>query len=383
MHYTAHADAYLDAHRQEAYELLTTLAQIPAPSGSEQARAMFCLEWLLAHGCEGAYMDAEDNVIYPIGVREDNPLALFMAHSDVVFPDTDPLPLQVKNGRIFCPGIGDDSANVAALLTAAAYIAEAKITPGETGVLLVVNSGEEGLGNLRGVKRIMADFGSRVTEFVTFDLYPDTVAVDAVGSKRYRVLVQTEGGHSFCDFGNKNAIAYLSAIIDELYRIEVPAQGKTTYNVGTVTGGTSVNTIAQSAEMLFEIRSDSRASLAEMEARFENILAAYRADGMDILVEKIGDRPCAGEVDKQKQSALASRAAAAVKTQFGVDVRYASLSTDGNVPLSLGIPSVCVGCAIGEGAHTREESVRIDSLRPGLAVALSLILHPFPEEGAV
>ena len=368
---------YIASHRQEALELLIELAQIPAPSHHEEKRAAFCLNWLKAQGGSDAYIDEALNVVYPIGCTEDNPLMVFMAHSDVVFPDTAPLPLRVADGKIHCPGVGDDTANVIALLMAAKYITEAKLHPRDCGILLVVNSCEEGLGNLKGSRKIMEEFGHRVREFVTFDGGVCVVVNKAVGSRRYKVEVDTEGGHSYGNFGNRNAIAYLASLIDSLYAMKVPPIGRTTYNVGTISGGTSVNTIAQHAEMLYEFRSDKREALEIMEQHFTAAIDYYRAKGVTVTVTLLGDRPCSGDVDAHREVNLSNRAAEAVLRHYGIEARFGVGSTDCNVPLSMGIPAVCVGCAIGQGAHTREEYVEIDSLQPGLAVALELIMHHF------
>lgn len=368
---------YIEVHRQEAFDLLVTLSQIPAPSGQEQLRAKFCLDWLHSHGVEKAYVDDVRNVIVPVGCDGDKPIMVFMAHSDVVFPDTTPLPLHIEDGKLYCPGVGDDTANVVALLMAAKYITEHQLIPQDCGVLLVVNSCEEGLGNLKGCRKIMEDFGARVQEFVTFDASVYTVINDAVGSRRYRVEVRTEGGHSYGCFGNRNAIACLAALIQDLYAVIVPPLGKTTYNVGTIDGGTSVNTIAQYAQMLYEFRSDKREALQIMEETFRKIIERHRETGLDITVTLVGDRPCAGDVDVVAESRLSSRTAEAVRRCFGHEVNYGVGSTDCNIPLSMGIPSVCIGCADGAGAHTREEFVYIDSLKPGLALAFDMILHHF------
>ena len=200
------------------------------------------------------------------------------------------------------------------------------------------------------------------------------IVTKAVGSRRYRVTVKTEGGHSYGKFGAPNAIAQLAQLIARLYEVRVPAIGKTTYNVGTISGGTSVNTIAQTAEMLYEFRSDEREGLSFMQAQFDAILEEFRASGIQIEVEVVGDRPCGLEVDN---SALASRAALAVEKHYGLSPAFTSGSTDCNVPLSMGIPAICPGCVMGSGAHTREEYVQIDSLLPGLKVAFELILHHF------
>ena len=259
----------------------------------------------------------------------------------------------------------------------AKYITANKLIPKDCGVLLVINSGEEGLGNLKGSRRIVSEFGSRIQEFVSFDSGVYTVINKAVGSKRYQIDVTTEGGHSYSCFGNKNAIACLSSIISDLYAVEVPSFGKTTYNVGTVNGGTSVNTIAQHAQMLYEFRSDDRRGLEYMENVFQAILSKHLEKGISLTVTPVGDRPCSGEIDIRAEEALSLRAANAVSKHFRHTVNYGSGSTDCNIPLSMGIPAICIGCVDGAGAHTRQEYILIDSMKPGLCVAFELILHHF------
>ena len=377
MEFSREISIFMEEHWQEAFDLLLELAQIPAPSNHEEKRAEFCRNWLTAQGAEGVYIDDALNVIYPVGCGEADDLAVFMAHSDVVFPDREPLPLKVENGRICCPGIGDDTANVVALLMTAKYIARKGLRPGNGGMLLVVNSGEEGLGNLKGSRKIMADFGSRIREFVTLDGTAAAGVSRAVGSRRYRVEIDTEGGHSYGAFGNRNAIAYLASLIDTLYTVKVPELGKTTYNVGTISGGTSVNTIAQHAEMLYEFRSDEQRSLDAMEKHFMAAVEYYRAKGITVTVTLVGDRPCADGVDREKLEEMMARANAASQRHYGHAMTFGSGSTDCNIPLSMGIPAICVGCYRGAGAHTRQEYVEIDSLLPGLKFASDLILHYF------
>ena len=368
---------YIEAHGQEAYDLLIELTQIPAPSNHEERRAAYVRDWLLSQGAEGVTVDGALNVIYPVGCEGDGPITVYMAHSDVVFPDTDPLPLKVENGRIYCPGVGDDTANAVALLTVAKYIAQNKLAPADGGVLLVINSGEEGLGNLKGCRAIMETYGARVREFVTFDGYAEGVAHRAVGSMRYRVEIDTEGGHSYGKFGNRNAIAYLASLIDTLYTVKVPPKGKTTYNVGTISGGTSVNTIAQHAEMLYEFRSDEYENLEIMERHFRAAVEFYRTKGIAVTVTLLGERPCGIGIDEEAHGALMNRAAEAVARHYGLEVKFRAGSTDCNIPLSMGIPAVCVGCVRGGGAHTREEYVEVDSLLPGIKVAFEMILSHF------
>ena len=368
---------YIQEHRQESLDLLLELAPIPAPSNHEEKRAEFCKNWLESQSCKGVYIDQALNVIYPLNCREDNDLVVIMAHSDVVFPDTQPLPLKVENGRIYCPGVGDDTANAVALMSVAKYIAKEELVPTDCGVLLVINSGEEGLGNLKGCRKIMEDFGSRIREFISLDGQQRAGVNKAVGSRRFRIQVDTEGGHSYGAFGNRNAIAYLASLIDTLYMVKVPPIGKTTYNVGTISGGTSVNTIAQHAEMLYEFRSDERDALDMMQRHLDAAVEFYRAKGVSVTVTLVGDRPCGGPVDEAAMARLLARTDGAALRHYGHELTYGVGSTDCNIPLSLGIPSVCVGCYSGAGAHTREEYVELDSLLPGLGFAFDLILSYF------
>ena len=368
---------YINRHQKEALTLLMTLAKIPSPSNHEEQRATFCKEWLEKQGAKGVYIDDALNVIYPICRTEDNPLVVFMAHTDIVFSDMEELPVIVENGLIKAPGVGDDTANLVALMMAAKYIAEKELRPKEGGMLIVCNSGEEGLGNLRGSRKIIRDFGRRITEFYSLDGGNGLVVNCSVGSKRYSIEILTEGGHSYLKFGNRNAIAYMASMIDTLYTMKVPEIGKTTYNVGVMKGGTSINSIAQQAEMFYEFRSDYQEALDIMERHFNAVIESYRAKGIIVNVKLLGERPCMGKVDPDKQQALIDKAEAIIRKYFKIEPQLQSGSSDCNIPLSVGIPSIALGCYIGEGAHTREEWVKIDSFHSGLKLAFDLILDYF------
>lgn len=373
----AQEESYIKAHEQDAYEWLKTLARIPAPSGKEDKRVEFCRRFLEESGAEGVYVDEAKNVVYPIGVTEDNPLAVVMAHMDVVFPDMTELPLEEKDGKICCPGVGDDTANLVALLFVARYLAEQRLLPKEMGVLLVCNSCEEGLGNLKGSRKICEEYGSRIREFISLDGGLAAIVNRAVGSHRFEVTVKTEGGHSYSCFGNYNAIAQLAAVVSDLYQIQVPSYGKTTYNVGVISGGTSINTIAQEAKMLCEYRSDDVRGLKFMEEQFASVFAAHQKKGVNLTVELVGERPCGNGVDKATLDELTAKAAEILQTVTGEAPLIKSGSTDCNIPLSMGVPSVCYGAYYGQGAHTREEYVRKDSLAMGYRVAFLTILRYF------
>ena len=363
---------YIKEQEQEAYELLKTLAQIPSPSNHEEKRMEFCKKWLEDAGAKGVYTDEALNVVYPYGVTESNPVVVIMAHMDVVFPDTQPLPFKEEAGRLYCPGIGDDTANLVNILLAARYLTQNHIFPKEVGLVFVCNSGEEGLGNLKGSKKICQTYQGRIREFYSMDGGLGGVVNRAVGSSRFKVTVKTEGGHSYGSFGNANAIEKLSGLIQEIYQIQVPLEGKTTYNVGTIEGGTSVNTIAQEASMLCEFRSDSKESLLYMEEKFKEI---FDKDG--VTVEVIGIRPCENLNEEQsaKREALLVRAEELLYRVTGKKPDRRPGSTDCNIPLSLGIPSVCYGTYYGKGAHTREEYVEKDSLSMGYEVAFETVLN--------
>lgn len=370
--------AWCQAHRAEHIDLLKRLAVIPAPTHHEQARAQFIRTWLTQAGAQHVRQDSQCNVILSLGGEEGGAFTLFSAHIDVVFPDTAPLPLEERDGRLYAPGVGDNTANAAALMMCAKYILEHGLRP-RTPVLLVFNSCEEGLGNLKGMRRLMDEYQGRIREAVCFDLTYDTVMARSVGSERWKITASTKGGHSFLDFGSPNAIAHLAGLIGRLYQQPVPAQPgqTTTYNVGTISGGTSVNTIAQRAELTYEYRSNDRACLAQMRAQFRQILEQTAAEGVQLETQLLGERPCACGVDEERLEGLLHRCTQAAQTAVGVAPRRVSLSTDANLPLSLGIPAVTVGLCRGALPHTRQEYVEVDSLTPGLAMGLELILPLF------
>lgn len=373
---TSAQEKWCDEHYAEAVELLRTLCRIPAPSHYEHKRAEFVKDWLKAHGAENVYIDEALNVIFPIGVDDGVPIAVLMAHTDIVFPDMDTLEMREEGGRIYAPGAGDDTANLVTLMMAARYIAENR--PGQKmGVLVVANSCEEGLGNLKGSRQIMSDFSGRVYEMISIDGGTDSVVNKAVGSCRMRVTVRAQGGHSYGDFGNTNAIVQMARLIGRLYEKEPPKKARTTYNVGVIEGGTTVNSICGECSMLYEYRSEDRECLAEMDAFFKKTIEDMRDDGMDISVEVLGVRPCNGDVDHERLSELTGRMQGLMGEITGERVATGAGSTDANSALALGVPAVTIGAINGGGAHTRGEWVEVDSLRSGLKIALAALLQYF------
>ncbi len=204
---------YLEDCQEELKQLIRELCAIPAPSHHEEQRAAFCKEWFEKNGGKDVFIDEALNVICPHHVRSEGPLTVFMAHTDTVFPDREPMPFFEDEETFRCPAVGDDTANLAVMMLCARYFLQRDI-PGTDGILFVANSCEEGLGNLKGSRTIAKAYGDRIRAWVSFDGFRlDKIVSKAVGSHRYLVTVRTEGGHSFGAFGNRNAIAVLSSVI--------------------------------------------------------------------------------------------------------------------------------------------------------------------------
>ncbi|MBP3387637.1 MAG: M20/M25/M40 family metallo-hydrolase [Clostridia bacterium] len=357
---------FYEEHVDALKELLFELARIPAPSHQERRRAEFILAVLHAHGLHGAYIDEADNVIVEIGNVEAGAV-LIMAHTDIVFSKDVALEVIRRDGKLYCPGIGDDTVHVAMLVYCCLYAATHFKESGQS-FIFAFNSCEEGEGNLKGCKQIMARYSKFIREMITFDGYLDVINDSAVGSMRYRIKARCHGGHSFRDFGNDNAIAIIAKLITYLDHVQLPKGGITTYNFGKINGGSTVNSIAEECEVLYEFRSDDADSLLYMKEFFEGVIGEFPEC---VSWECIGVRPCACGVDKDRQNALLERVES-VFSELPMPSRYPA-STDCNIPLSLGIPSVCVGFISGGGAHTINEYIDEDSIGVGFFTALKLI----------
>ncbi len=368
-------EEYIATHTSEMYALLKDLCLIPAPSYGEQKRAEFCKKWLENAGAKGVYIDEVKNVIYPLHCENSDRITVVTAHTDTVFPDVEPMSYREEDGRIYCPGVGDNTASVAHLLLTVKFFLQNGLAP-KDGVLFVCNSCEEGLGNLMGARAVMKAYAGRIKQFLSFDSFSfEILNVGCVGSRRYEVETRTEGGHSFSMFGNRSAALSLAEMITEIYKIEVPQRpgSKTTYNVGMIEGGTSVNTIPQSAKMLCEYRSNDQECLAIMKEKFETVFANANTEKTRVTVKQIGDRPCANKVDEKEMKRLVESCRKVVEEVAKVKTRQMPASTDCNIPLSLGIPALCIPTYNGKGAHTREESVEKSSLIPGLEIAIKAV----------
>lgn len=366
---------WINAHKQEQLELLKELASIPAPSHHEELRAKFICDYLNNLGYK-VFIDEALNVVLPLNIDEKNDIHLFEAHIDTVFPDLEPLKVTQKDNILFAPGIGDDTANVVAILMALKYIKEKNLTPKEP-VMFVLNSCEEGLGNLKGTKQIFKTYEGRIKDFISFDgIYGHGYVNEAVGSHRYKIICKTIGGHSYLNFGNPNAIAHMAKLVEILDKQEVAETA--TYNFGVINGGTSVNTIAQNVEMLYEYRSPSQKALEKMENNLNNALKQVNCKDATFELEVVGKRPGNGDVDEKAEEELIKLCDKAVTEVIGKScLKYRSSSTDANIPLSMGIPATTFGLYLGDGEHTREEWLDVTTLPIGLEIGLKIILNYF------
>lgn len=369
---------------REYIELIKVLTSIPAPSHKERRKAEYIRDVINNKIEEYNYkyvdmnFDKADNLIIEFLFRGIQSATVFMAHTDTVFED-EIIIVKEDDEKIYGPGVGDDTTNVAAMIRTVFYIIENNLIP-QNKIFIVFNSCEEGLGNLFGTKTFFDEYEKNIEKMISFDGEYKWLVNKAVGSYRYSVKIKTQGGHSFGDFGNENSIVVASSIVCDLYKIDTKIlSGKTTYNVGVIDGGTSVNTICEECEFLFEIRSDERESIDRVEKLFFEILEKYR-DRAEINYEIIGKRPSMGSFDEKSYNKLMEMTQGAKNLIYevtGEDVKGESGSTDCNIPLSVGIPSICYGGYKGSGWHTKGEYVLKNSLEKGYEIIRRSICEYF------
>lgn len=354
-------DRHLERNVDYFTKTIMEVSSIPSPTGFEQEKAEFILDRLLEIGAEDAYIDEAGNVIYLHNVKKDEKVPVYCAHIDTVFQGTEEIEPKIIDNKLYAPSAGDNSSNVSGLIVLIKMLIELNIEL-PTGMIFAFNVGEEGLGNLKGIKYIVEKWKERISEVVAVDGGSNDFVNKAVGSKRYSVTIEAEGGHSWKDFGQSNAILTASTIIQALYEQDVANGPKTTYNVGLIEGGTSVNSIAGDAEFMIDLRSESQPHLDQLDEAFNQIVKSENRNGIKAELTLRGDRPCStiGEETEIQKRIIK------VRDSLGLETTFHSASTDANIPLSVGIPAITFGTREGDKAHTIHEYVELDSLEAGI-----------------
>jgi acetylornithine deacetylase/succinyl-diaminopimelate desuccinylase-like protein len=378
------AAAFIEGDYERFVRELVALTEIPAPPFKEEQRAKAYLQMLGQQGLSDVEMDAEGNAM---GVRKGTgagPMLAIVAHLDTVFPEGTDVKVKRQGTRLAAPGIGDNTRGLALMLAVVRAMDAGKFRTAAD-VLFVGNVGEEGEGDLRGVKFLLRSgkYKDRIKQFIAIDGGDQGgITRGGVGSLRYRVAFKGPGGHSYGAFGLVNPAFAMGNAIAKFSRLQVPANPKTTFNVGVVSGGTSVNSIPAEVRMDVDLRSESCAELKKVNDTFlallkqavedENAARSTREGRVLADPRLIGDRPC-GET--AVSSPIVQAATAAVKA-FGLSPAYTISSTDSNVPMNMGLPAITIGRGPGGRAHSPDEWTDVErkgSVRAVL-VAMTIIL---------
>src|SRR6266849_4673135 len=363
------AFAWLRAQEPQFAHWQLELARIPAPPFGEAARGTWLAEKFRELGLDDVHNDDVGNVFGTHPGRGEGYVAL-SAHIDTVFPANTPLNIRQQGSRLYGPGVSDNGAGVTAMLAIAALLRAVRLRHALPFVF-IGNVGEEGEGDLRGMRHIFSTprWKDSIAYSVVLDgAGADTIVAEALGSRRFEVIVRGPGGHSWSDFGAPNPIVILSRAVDTFSSTPVPTTPKTTFNIGVIRGGTSVNSIPESASMKVDIRSTSMAEMERLEQSMRLALnravedetlaaemrssAQKRPSGVSCEVVVIGSRP-AGEL---QAGARILQVVRAVDAQLSNAAQVQRASTDANIPLSLGREALSIGGGgTGGGAHTLQE----------------------------
>jgi acetylornithine deacetylase/succinyl-diaminopimelate desuccinylase-like protein len=359
-------------------DLAVTIQQVPAPPFGEEQRAAFIRDRFQVEGLKDVAMDEMGNVFGCLpGKGKQRPLVV-SAHLDTVFPfDTD---LQVRReaDKIFGPGIGDNSLGLAGLF---GLLWALRQEQGDEEALagdiwFVANVGEEGLGDLRGMRAVVDRFGEQALAYLILEgMALGQVYHRALGVQRYRIVARTAGGHSWVDYGRPSAIHELAKVVTELIAIPVPSRPRSSLNVGVISGGTSVNSIASEAHLELDLRSEGTSALANLVRQVEQIVKSAGKPGVKMSLELIGRRPAGKLASTHPLVRLAKRAL----QKRGIRPNLTIGSTDANLPLSRGLPALTIGLSTGFGAHTANEYIHTQPVMQGLEQLVEVVEAAFGE----
>lgn len=356
-------------------ERTLAIQSIPAPTFGESERADFLRLEFEALGSSDVSQDGIGNLFARISGSNAPPVVV-SAHLDTVFAAGTDLTHHRTRSRLTGPGVGDNSVALAALLELAEDLAQ---TTPEGDIWLVANVGEEGLGNLRGMREVVARFGDMVTAYIVLEgMALGHIYHRALPVRRYRITFRSEGGHSWIHAGRTSAVHKLIEVGEQLLSLPVPTDPRTTVNIGHVEGGRSINSIADSAAMDLDLRSESEATLDELESQLRKLIQQVPDGGAEMELTLVGSRP-GGDLAADHPLVLAALEALSSAGERDAYLEYGS--TDASIPLSRGIPAVCVGVTKGGEAHTTREYIEIRPMRTGYLAILELIRATFALNG--
>lgn len=378
-----HAFQYVDSHLEEITEEHIRICSIPASPFGEKERADYLSKKFCELGLRDARLDKKGNCVALRRGQSDAPLLVVSAHLDTVFPAGTDFTVHRAGSKLLAPGISDDGCGLAALV-AIADVLETTHFETEGSLLFVGTVGEEGEGNLRGVRHLLTrgEWANRIDAFLSFDGPGiDRITNGALGSRRYRVFLRGPGGHSWSDFGVANPVHALGRAITKLASYPAPKEPRTTFNVGRIEGGSSINAIPQEATMDVDLRSAGAQELLKLDAFFRRAMReaaedenAVRRNGdlpLELKVNLIGER-ASGETPAD--APIVKLACDATKA-LGAKPRLDQASTDSNLPISLGIPAITLGAGGTSGNwHTLDEWYDPRGRDAGLKRALLVIL---------
>jgi acetylornithine deacetylase/succinyl-diaminopimelate desuccinylase-like protein len=350
-------------------DLALGIQQVPAPTFAEGPRAEFVRQRFQDEKLADVSIDTLNNVYARLPGASGQVSLVVSAHTDTVFPAHTDLTAQRTPEQVSGPGIGDNSLGVAGLFGLLWSLREADIRlPGD--LWLVANVGEEGLGDLNGMRAVVDRFEDAPFAYIVLEgLAYGRVYHQGLGVRRYRITAHTEGGHSWVNYGTPSAIHDLAALITQLTALRLPKDPRTTLNVGVISGGTSVNTVAAEASIELDLRSEGTAQLEELILKVEMLVRNAQREGLDYTMKTIGDRPVGAIPEDHPLVRLAVDVIAAQ----GVSPELNIGSTDANIPLSRGYPAICIGLTQGGGAHTVGEFMLVEPLKDGLAQLVEIV----------
>jgi acetylornithine deacetylase/succinyl-diaminopimelate desuccinylase-like protein len=356
-------DTYIDL----ILENLENIQKIPSPTFDEKERAEFIFKEYLNRGLHNVQMDTLGNVygFFPGGTQKS---MVISAHLDTVHARTIPHIILKNEDTWSGPGIGDNTLALAAQIGLIEYFKNTKELPG--GVWFVANVAEEGLGNLNGIKAVVDKFSNQVLAYLVLEgLGLGVIFHRGLGVNRYRLIVKTRGGHSWGDYGSPSAVHELSKMVAKFCDLQLPGKPKTTLNVGTITGGTTINSIADLASCDIDLRSVDPKILEILIGNIHSIIQKSQKTGVDITLEIIGQRPF-GSIDSQHWMVKLAEDAL---ERSQIRPILAIGSTDASYPLSLGYASVCVSLTRGGFVHTPKEYIELKPIRRGFEQLIFMI----------